>query len=287
MEHASAAFLDAVRLSMRAIRSTLGAATVDPALLTAAERLQHQGFQESLRVVTQWDTRRRRAELMRAQGLQKAPSARTVARLMGTGRDHLSKANTVTVAAVEAGVPGLAGARTLMERFQAMIRTKTAGELDGWIEQARASLVAPLAWGVAKDVAAIRAAITEPWSNGQAEGQITRLKLIKRQMYGRAKEADSPVPAQPGSEWPAQAPTRALGHRLAAAGAPGWPCLLYCARADVRRDRQRSPGSVSAVFVRCCTAVGRLRMRASRLVRPGSPDRHAPHARHRHAPTLR
>jgi hypothetical protein len=32
-----------------------------------------------------------------------------------------------------------------------------------------------------------RAALTQPWSNGQAEGQITKLKLVKRQMYGRAK----------------------------------------------------------------------------------------------------
>jgi transposase len=31
------------------------------------------------------------------------------------------------------------------------------------------------------------AALTEPWSNGQTEGQITKLKLVKRQMYGRGK----------------------------------------------------------------------------------------------------
>lgn len=37
------------------------------------------------------------------------------------------------------------------------------------------------------DRAAVLAAITEPWSNGQTEGQITKLKLVKRQMYGRAK----------------------------------------------------------------------------------------------------
>lgn len=53
--------------------------------------------------------------------------------------------------------------------------------------QAMVSLIAPLARGVARDVAASRAAITETWSNGQTEGQITRLKLVKRQMYGRAK----------------------------------------------------------------------------------------------------
>ncbi len=57
-----------------------------------------------------------------------------------------------------------------------------ADGMNGWIEHARASLIGPLARGVAKDVAAIRAAITEPWSNSQTEGQITRLKLIKRQM---------------------------------------------------------------------------------------------------------
>lgn len=34
---------------------------------------------------------------------------------------------------------------------------------------------------------AVAAALVQPWSNGQTEGQITRLKLIKRQMYGRAK----------------------------------------------------------------------------------------------------
>jgi transposase len=53
--------------------------------------------------------------------------------------------------------------------------------------QARHSLIASFGNGVEKDEAAVRAAIVLPWSNGQAEGQITRLKLVKRQMYGRAK----------------------------------------------------------------------------------------------------
>ena len=56
-----------------------------------------------------------------------------------------------------------------------------------WLERARASLVASFANGVTKDQAAVSAAITSPWSNGQTEGQITNLKLVKRQMYGRAK----------------------------------------------------------------------------------------------------
>lgn len=48
-------------------------------------------------------------------------------------------------------------------------------------------LVASFASGILRDRAAVHAAITQPWSNGQTEGQITRLKLVKSQMYGRGK----------------------------------------------------------------------------------------------------
>lgn len=44
MENASSAFLDAVRKSMRPIRQALGAAEINPALLTCAERIQYEGF---------------------------------------------------------------------------------------------------------------------------------------------------------------------------------------------------------------------------------------------------
>jgi len=106
---------------------------------------------------------------------------------MTVGRDTLSKAETVTVAAVEAGVPTLVEAREIIAEFHRMIRRRAAGELSSWIERARASLVASFARGVTNDEAAVRAAIILPWSNGQTEGQITRLKLVRRQMYGRGK----------------------------------------------------------------------------------------------------
>ena len=51
---------------------------------------------------------------------------------------------------------------------------------------AAARPIASFAKGIAADQAAVLAALMEPWSNGQTEGQINRLKLIKRQMYGRA-----------------------------------------------------------------------------------------------------
>ena len=106
---------------------------------------------------------------------------------MTNGRDVLSKAETVTVAAIEDGVPLLIEAREIIAAFQAMVRKKSLAELDPWLERARSSLVASFANGVIKDQAAVSAAITLPWSNGQTEGQITKLKLVKRQIYGRGK----------------------------------------------------------------------------------------------------
>jgi transposase len=150
-------------------------------------RLRARGFRGSQRVVAEWATRRRRAERPSEQLLLKVPSARTIARLMTTARDHLSKADSITIAAIEAGVPMLVEARSLIDRFHSMIRKTVAPDLDPWNADASASLLASFAVGVSRDKAAIRAAVAEPWSNGQTEGQITKLKLVKRQMYGRAK----------------------------------------------------------------------------------------------------
>jgi len=147
-------------------------------------QLKRQGFRGCLRVVSEWASRRRRAE--NADGAQnRAPSSRTIARLMTISRDTLSKAEAVTVAAIECGVPMLVEAREIIAAFQAVVRKKSMADLDPWLEYARSSLVASFANGITKDRAAVSAAITSPWSNSQTEGQITKLKLVKRQMYGR------------------------------------------------------------------------------------------------------
>lgn len=119
--------------------------------------------------------------------LSRAASARTIARLITVGRDRLSKTETITVAAIEAAVPLLVEAREIITAFQAMVRKKSLAVLEPWLERARASLVASFAKGVVKDQAAVSAAITSSWSNSQTEGQITKLKLVKRQMYDRGK----------------------------------------------------------------------------------------------------
>ena len=106
---------------------------------------------------------------------------------MTIGRDQLSKSETVTVAAIESGVGPLVDARDVVAAFQSMIRKKAPVELDPWIDRAKTSLVASFANGVIKDKAAVRAAMSSGWSNGQTEGQVCKLKLVKRQMYGRGK----------------------------------------------------------------------------------------------------
>jgi transposase len=149
--------------------------------------MRKKGFRGQIGVVSEWARRRRLAERADQSALARTPSARTIARLMTLARDDLSKSDALLVAAIESNVPDLVTARTLIDDFQQMIRSKAVAKLDAWLEGAKASLVGSFANGVEKDIAAVRNAIISPWSNGQTEGQITKLKLIKRQMYGRAK----------------------------------------------------------------------------------------------------
>jgi len=65
----------------------------------------------------------------------------------------------------------------------------TVSNLDPWIGSCLGSGIEgfdTFAAGLRQDYAAVRAALSEPWSNGQAEDQINRLLVHKRQMYGRA-----------------------------------------------------------------------------------------------------
>jgi transposase len=78
----------------------------------------------------------------------------------------------------------------LVQTYCRMIRDRDAACLDVWLGAAQGSPFRDLrgfALHLQQDRAAVCAALSLPWSNGQTEGQITRLKLLKRQMYGRAK----------------------------------------------------------------------------------------------------
>ncbi len=150
-------------------------------------RLRTAGFSGGVRVVAEWATRRRRNEKAGLTLSRTAPPGRLLSRLLTTRRDHLSKADAIMVAAIETGVPALGTARDLMERFHRMLRAGDHDALTPWLADTGGSLLASFGKGIRADLDAVRAALTEPWSNGQTEGQITKLKLVKRQMYGRAR----------------------------------------------------------------------------------------------------
>ncbi|WP_449394770.1 hypothetical protein [Devosia riboflavina] len=80
-----------------------------------------------------------------------------------------------------------ADVRTAIGNLQSMIRSKTATKLEDGLRAAKLRLVSSFANGVEKDMTAVRNAIISLWFNGQTGGEITRLELIKRQTYGRAK----------------------------------------------------------------------------------------------------
>jgi transposase len=74
----------------------------------------------------------------------------------------------------------------LAREFVRLFQEHDPQRLDAWLEAADKTPLRNFARGLFSDLKAIRAAMTLPWSNGPTEGHINRLKMVKRQMYGRA-----------------------------------------------------------------------------------------------------
>ncbi len=90
---------------------------------------------------------------------------------------------------VAANCPTFQSLRVLALDFRDAIASKDRDGMVHWVRVAAQSGIGPLirfAYGLRKDFQAVLAAVETPWSNGQTEGQINRLKAIKSQMYGRA-----------------------------------------------------------------------------------------------------
>lgn len=78
----------------------------------------------------------------------------------------------------------------LVQEFRKLLASRKGEELERWMQQAEATEGAPFKGflsGVRRDLAAVQNAFRLSWSNGQTEGQVNRLKFLKRQMFGRAK----------------------------------------------------------------------------------------------------
>ena len=126
------------------------------------------------------------------------PSPKQLAWLLVRPAEALSPADAVAARWVEHDREATLVA-SLARRFTVLVRscgirqptrpTAPLDELDAWLAEAKAcgvGAVETFAAGLEADGAAVRAALTETWSSGQAEGQVNRLKLLKRQSYGRA-----------------------------------------------------------------------------------------------------
>jgi len=88
-----------------------------------------------------------------------------------------------------AASPELHAAHVVAQSFRQLVRSRDADGLAVWLADASKSAVREvrsLARGILRDHDAVQAALSSEWSNGQVEGQVNRLKLSKRAMYGRA-----------------------------------------------------------------------------------------------------
>jgi len=181
--------------------------------------LREQGFSGGTRQVHRWLAERRTApartgphvrrnkEAAEAQPLAARsplpvlPTVPQLAWLLVQPTTSLGVTDAAIAARVEQDEQASAVVQ-LARRFTALVRAcgvagrqngrapaDPVAELDAWLAKAcacRAPAIATFAAGLEADGAAVRAALTQPWSSGQAEGQINRLKLLKRQSYGRA-----------------------------------------------------------------------------------------------------
>jgi transposase len=164
--------------------------------------LQAQGYPGSYAVVAAYASR-----LRQAQGLP--PGCRRPGRVLpvvveSTSRPLTPRRATWLVlrreaqrtaddaqqlAQIRAQSAELTEAIDLAEDFTTLVRQRQPAQLDPWLQRAASRTLAALrrfATGLYDDYAAVKAGVTLPWSSGPVEGHINRLKMLKRQMFGRA-----------------------------------------------------------------------------------------------------
>ncbi len=164
--------------------------------MTLFEEIAKQGFTGNYPMVTRFIKEwRREHKEQRAAEPARVPSPREAVWLLVRSREKPGTLNLKEQALVHALTrlcPAAEQALDLTLRFVSLVRTRAsdaAEALQTWRSQAQASAVPPMAdlsRSLGRDLAAVLAAVSHPWSNGQTEGQVNRLKLVKRQMYGRA-----------------------------------------------------------------------------------------------------
>jgi transposase len=158
------------------------------------KELRPRGFQGSYYMVRRRLARWRRQGSVAAQSKssnRSRLSPRRAAWLLLKPESELNDAERAWRADLAQRDAVLSQAASQGRQFREMIRQHQGKELTRWLDQSQRETVPEelrsFAKGLQEDEAAVRAALDSPWSNGQVEGQVNRLKTVKRQMYGRAK----------------------------------------------------------------------------------------------------
>jgi transposase len=165
--------------------------------------LRRHGYTGSYPTVARYAQRLRQAQGLRprerrpGQTLPRVVEApyqplttRRATRLVLKRPEHRTTVDTQLLAHLESQHHDLAEVIGLAQDFGAIVRQRQAHRFQAWLTRAVASGVAPLqrfARGLLADYEGVKAGLRLPWSNGPVEGHINRLKMLKRQMFGRAK----------------------------------------------------------------------------------------------------
>lgn len=159
-----------------------------------ARGLTRAGVDVRPRVVRDWAMKRRRASadtLDVMPGLSGAARWRPLSvdrttRLLQADPDSLGQEDRCFLDRLRAVAPSLEESATLAARFANLVRRRSGESLEVWFAETAATPLEKFAAGLRRDVEALRGAITTPWSTSPVEGQIGRLKMLKRTMFGRA-----------------------------------------------------------------------------------------------------
>lgn len=153
------------------------------------QELHQRGYRGSLRTLREYLAQLRR-QVPKAPPPPPVPSARQITAWIMRPDDKLDETDRLGLKSACAACPELAALTELAHGFNELVRTRGGGRLEEWINQATDSSFPELrgfAKGLYGDFDAVKAGLTLHWSSGKVEGNVTRVKMIKRQMYGRAK----------------------------------------------------------------------------------------------------
>lgn len=156
---------------------------------TLLQELRQRGYRGSLRTLREYLAQIRR-EIPKAPPPPPVPSARQITGWIMRPDDKLDEADRLGLKSACAACPELAALTDLAHGFNELVRTRGGARLEEWIKQAGDGPFPELrgfAKGLYGDFDAVKAGLTLHWSSGRVEGSVTRVKMVKRQMYGRAK----------------------------------------------------------------------------------------------------